>query len=100
MLPPYWEPYPRHYVLGVWAGGCLCVEGRLMKTHGYSAAELSCFYAALDRAVREAAERGLELTIPTMVQRLFYAANAGERNEDKLISAIFADTSGPGRAAA
>jgi acyl-CoA reductase-like NAD-dependent aldehyde dehydrogenase len=71
-----------------------------MRTHGYSAAELSGFYAALDRAVREAAEHGLEVSIPTMVQRLFHAADAGERDEDRLISAIFGGTGGTRRAAA
>jgi hypothetical protein len=73
--------------------GLLHVEGRPMRTHGYSAAELSGFYAALDRAVREAAERGLELTVPMMIQRLFHAADSGERDEDHLISAIFAGNS-------
>jgi hypothetical protein len=60
-----------------------------MRTHGYSTEELSTFYAVLDRAVREAAERELPLSIPTMVQRLFYAADMGEREADKLIDAIF-----------
>lgn len=60
-----------------------------MRTHGYSAEELSRFYAILDRAVREAAERELELSIPTMVQRLFFAADHGEREADRLIAAIF-----------
>lgn len=60
-----------------------------MKTHGYSADELSRFYAVLDRAVCEAAEREIELSIPTMVQRLFFAADHGEREADRLIAAIF-----------
>jgi len=71
-----------------------------MRTHGYSPSELSGFYAALDRAVREAAERGLEVSIPTMVQRLFHAADAGERDEDRLINAIFAGLGRTNRAAA
>ncbi len=62
-----------------------------MRTHGYSADELSEFYAVLDRAVREAAERGLSISIPTMVRRLFKAAERGERDGDKLIEAIFRD---------
>lgn len=60
-----------------------------MRTHGYSAEELSIFYAVLDRAVREATERELEVTVPVMVQRLFCAADAGERDADRLIEAIF-----------
>jgi hypothetical protein len=60
-----------------------------MRTHGYSAEELSRFYAVLDRAVREAAERELSISIPMMVQRLFSAADRGERNGERLIDAIF-----------
>jgi hypothetical protein len=71
-----------------------------MRTHGYSATELSSFYSALDRAVREAAERELQLTIPIMIQRLFQAADAGERDENNLVTAIFAGISGPARIAA
>ena len=59
-----------------------------MKTHGYSADELSGFYAVLDRAVCEAAERELVISIPTMVQRLFRAADLGEREADRLIRAV------------
>lgn len=71
-----------------------------MRTHGYSAEELSGFYAVLDRAVREAAERELQVSVPLMVQRLFYAADAGERDADKLIEAIFGESAGSGHAAA
>lgn len=55
-----------------------------MKTHGYTAAELAGFYAVLDRAVCEAAEYELRISIPTMVQRLFAAADSGERDPDRL----------------
>lgn len=60
----------------------------MMRTHGYSAAELAGFYAVLDRAFREATERDLKISIPTMVQRLFQAADMGERDPDKLIPII------------
>ncbi|SFV26074.1 hypothetical protein [Hyphomicrobium facile] len=59
-----------------------------MKTQGYTAAELAGFYAVLDRAVCEAAERDLQISIPTMVQRLFEAADRGERDPMKLASII------------
>ncbi len=59
-----------------------------MRTHGYSASELAGFYAALDQAVREAAERELRISIPTMVQRLFRAADDGERDTGNLIRDI------------
>lgn len=62
-----------------------------MRTHGYSAEELSGFYAVLDRAVREAAERELQVSVPMMVQRLFCAADLGERDADKLMEAIFGE---------
>lgn len=55
-----------------------------MKIHGYTAAELAGFYAVLDRAVCEAAERELQISIPTMVQRLFAAADRGERDPNRL----------------
>ncbi|WP_052699452.1 hypothetical protein [Hyphomicrobium sp. 99] len=55
-----------------------------MKTNGYTAAELAGFYAVLDRAVCKAAERELQISIPTMVQRLFAAADKGERDPDRL----------------
>lgn len=71
-----------------------------MRTHGYSAEELSIFYAVLDRAVREATERELEVTVPFMVQRLFSAADAGERDVDRLIEAIFGAGAAAGQAAA
>ncbi len=61
-----------------------------MRTFGYSADELSSFYAVLDRAVCQAAEREVELSISMMVRRLFSAADQGERDVDKLIQAIFA----------
>jgi hypothetical protein len=63
-----------------------------MRTHGYSSDELSGFYAVLDRAVRIAAEQELGVSVPTMVQRLFEAADDGERDGDHLLSAIFAET--------
>lgn len=59
-----------------------------MKTQGYTAAELAGFYAVLDRAVCEAAECELQISIPTMVQRLFEAADRGERDANKLASII------------
>lgn len=59
-----------------------------MKTQGYTAAELAGFYAVLDRAVCEAAECELQISIPTMVQRLFEAADRGERDPNKLASII------------
>ncbi|MFA5958063.1 hypothetical protein [Hyphomicrobium sp.] len=61
-----------------------------MRTFGYSADELSGFYAVLDRAARQASEREVELSISMMRKRLFAAAGQGERDVDKLIQAIFA----------
>lgn len=59
-----------------------------MKTQGYTAAELAGFYAVLDRTVCQAAECELQISIPTMVQRLFEAADRGERDPKKLASII------------
>ena len=71
-----------------------------MRIHGYSAEELSAFYAVLNRAVREATERELDVSVPVMVQRLFCAADAGERDADKLVDAILGVGAGGGQAAA
>lgn len=59
-----------------------------MKVKGYSSEELKSFYCVLDRVVTEASERNLQLTIYEMIQRLFEAADNGERNPDKLRIAI------------
>jgi hypothetical protein len=71
-----------------------------MRTHGYSADDLSRFYTVLDRAVREAAEHELNVSLPTMVERLFNAADYGERDAERLIKAIFQVTAVPHSAAA
>jgi hypothetical protein len=65
-----------------------------MRTHGYSAVELAGFYAVLDRAVCQATERDLQISTPTMVQRLFQAADAGERDPDRLILTILSTAIG------
>ncbi len=59
-----------------------------MRAHGYSAAELASFYAVLDRAVSEATEHDLKISIPMLVQRLFQAADGGERDPDALVLII------------
>ena len=51
-----------------------------MKGHGYNAAELQSFYCVLDRMVTEVAERDLQLPVYVMIQRLFEAADQGERD--------------------
>ena len=63
-----------------------------MRTHGYTAEELAGFYAVLDRAVCEAAESELKISIPTMVRRLFAAADTGERDPDRLADILIGRT--------
>ncbi|HET6388548.1 hypothetical protein [Hyphomicrobium sp.] len=63
-----------------------------MKTHGYTAEELAGFYAVLDRAVCEAAECELKISIPTMVRRLFAAVDTGERDPDRLADILIGRT--------
>jgi hypothetical protein len=62
-----------------------------MKGHGYNSAELQSFYGVLDRTVTEVAERGLELPVYVMIQRLFEAADQGERDPERLRLAILCD---------
>ena len=59
-----------------------------MKGHGYNAAELQSFYCVLDRLVTEVAERDLQLPVYVMIQRLFEAADQGERDPERLRLAI------------
>jgi hypothetical protein len=62
-----------------------------MKGHGYNSAELQSFYGVLDRMVTEVAERGLQLAVCVMIQRLFEAADQGERDPERLRLAILCD---------
>ncbi len=71
-----------------------------MRTHGYSAVELAGFYAVLNRAVCQATERDLKISVPTLVQRLFQAADAGERDPDELVRIILGLSDSFGRAKA
>jgi len=59
-----------------------------MTTQGYSADELQSFYRVLDRVVSEVAERQLQLPVFVMIQRLFRAADRGERGHELLRMAI------------
>ena len=62
-----------------------------MKCHGYNSAELQSFYGVLDRMVTEVTDRGLELPVYVMIQRLFEAADQGERDPERLRLAILRD---------
>jgi hypothetical protein len=62
-----------------------------MKGHGYNSAELQSFYGVLDRMVTEVAERGLEIPVYVMIQRLFESADHGERDPERLRLAILCD---------
>ncbi|MFA5956975.1 hypothetical protein [Hyphomicrobium sp.] len=56
--------------------------------HGYTLQELESFYDLLDGMVTEVAERELKLPVYDMIQRLFEAADRGERDEGRLRRAI------------
>jgi hypothetical protein len=60
----------------------------LMRMYGYTLLELEAFYDLLDRIVTEAAERELRLPVYDMIQRLFEAADTGERDDARLRQAI------------
>lgn len=63
-----------------------------MNTSGYSAEDLKDLSSILDAAIREAAERDLDLPISLMTRRLFDAARWGERDPDRLRAEILGDT--------
>ena len=62
-----------------------------MKVHGYNSAELQLFYGVLNRMVTEVAERDMQLPVYVMIQRLFEAADQGERDPGRLRLAILCD---------
>ena len=71
-----------------------------MKVHGYNSAELQLFYRVLDRIVTEVAERDLQLPVYAMIQRLFEAADEGERDPERLRLAILCEGETPGHSRA
>jgi hypothetical protein len=71
-----------------------------MKTHSYSADELQSFYGVLDRIVTEVAERELQLPVYVMIQRLFHAADRGQRGHELLRMSILREDADTGRQAA
>ena len=71
-----------------------------MKVHGYNSAELQLFYGVLDRMVTEVAERDLQLPVYAMIQRLFEAADEGERDPERLRLAILGEGETPGHSTA
>jgi hypothetical protein len=75
-------------------------RGILMKAHSYSSDELQSFYRVLDRVVTEVAERELLLPVYAMIQRLFHAADRGERGHELLRMAILREDADAGRRAA
>ena len=71
-----------------------------MKTRGYSEDELQSFYGVLDRIVAEVAERELQLPVYVMIQRLFHAADRGQRGHELLRTSILRDEADTSRQAA
>lgn len=59
-----------------------------MRTHGYSSDELETFLRVLDSAIVEAAERSLVVSGGELVKRLFACADLGERDPNRLRTAI------------
>ena len=71
-----------------------------MRVDGYSSAELQLFYGVLDRIVTEVAERQLQLPVYKMIQRLFEAADEGERDPERLRQAILCEGADTGHSRA
>ena len=56
-----------------------------MNVSGYTTEELEIFKKVLDRAIAEA---NFDVPIELMARRLFVIARTGERDQDRLVSAV------------
>lgn len=61
-----------------------------MKIDGYSSDELKSFHRILQAAMAEANARRVDFPVSEMIERLFSAADRGERDPAKLRSAVLA----------
>jgi len=83
----FWErlPAPRVGNLFAHSRAVYSVEDTPMNVSGYTTEELEIFKKVLDRAVAEA---DFDIPVELMARRLFVIARTGERDQDRLVSAV------------
>ena len=70
-----------------------------MKNCGYHSDELKQLRLVLDSIISEAKERRLDLPVEDIVERMFDLADEGERDPEKLRSAVLGERISASRAA-
>ena len=59
-----------------------------MENYGYHSDELKQLRSVLDSIIAEAKERGLDLPVQDIIERMFDLADEGERDPEKLRAAV------------
>ena len=70
-----------------------------MENCGYHSDELKQLRLVLDTIIAEAKERGLNLPVEDIIERMFDLADEGERDPEKLRAAVLGELISPSRAA-
>ena len=70
-----------------------------MENYGYHSDELKQLRSILDSIIAEAKERGLDLPVEDIIERMFDLADEGERDTEKLRAAVLGGPVGASRAA-
>jgi hypothetical protein len=70
-----------------------------MESYVYHSDELKQLRGVLDSIIAEAKERGLDLPVDDIIERMFDLADEGERDPDKLRAAVLGAPNSAGRAA-
>ena len=70
-----------------------------MENYGYHSDELKQLRSILDSIIAEAKERGLDLPVEDIIERMFDLADEGERDPEKLRAAVLGGPIGASRAA-
>ena len=70
-----------------------------MENCGYHSDELKQLRSILDSIIAEAKERGLDLPVEDIIERMFNLADEGERDPEKLRAAVLGESISDSRAA-
>jgi hypothetical protein len=70
-----------------------------MENYGYHSDELKQLRSVLDSIIAEAKERGLDLPVEDIIERMFDLADEGERDPEKLRAAVLGEPISASRAA-
>jgi hypothetical protein len=67
------------------------VRGDIMENCGYHSDELKQLRSVLDSIIAEAKERGLDLPVEDIIERMFGLADEGERDPERLRAAVLGE---------